>query len=260
MAKTSAERQRDYRLRHPERVKIQNNSEKAKARKKRWREKNPDHDRQYRLNNLERIRAYDRTEKRLRPKRAYSRSYYHANAEKLKGDCRRRNMTARAKALRKLRYLRNREKNIHRSREFYRAHCEEISIRNAAHFQKNRERIYAYRRAFFDKFPYTKLSVAYRAYISGKLKRYKVKKAYKTTKLLGCDMHWLVAWLEVQFRPGMTWENYGPAWHIDHIKPCKKFDLSDPRQQRLCFHWTNLQPLFAWENLSKGSRYVQESV
>jgi hypothetical protein len=53
----------------------------------------------------------------------------------------------------------------------------------------------------------------------------------------------------------MTWDNYGPVWHVDHKRPCASFDFSDPVQQRLCWHWTNLQPLFAAENLSKGDKW-----
>lgn len=61
--------------------------------------------------------------------------------------------------------------------------------------------------------------------------------------------------MEKKFKPGMTWENYGrDGWHIDHIRPCASFDLSDPRQQRECFHHTNLQPLWALENIRKGDR------
>ena len=62
----------------------------------------------------------------------------------------------------------------------------------------------------------------------------------------------LLPGLESKFRDGMTWENYGPFWHVDHIRPWASFDLSDPSQQKLCFHWTNLQPLLATENLAKG--------
>ncbi len=53
----------------------------------------------------------------------------------------------------------------------------------------------------------------------------------------------------------MTWENYGPVWHVDHIRPCAKFDLTDHDQQRACFHWTNLQPLFAKDNLQKNAKF-----
>ena len=59
--------------------------------------------------------------------------------------------------------------------------------------------------------------------------------------------------LEKSFKPGMTSKNHG-KWHIDHIKPCSSFDLTKPSEQRECFHYTNLQPLWASENLSKGNR------
>jgi hypothetical protein len=54
----------------------------------------------------------------------------------------------------------------------------------------------------------------------------------------------------------MTWENHGRyGWHIDHIRPCASFDLADPEQQRKCFHYTNLQPLWASENMRKGDKW-----
>lgn len=81
-------------------------------------------------------------------------------------------------------------------------------------------------------------------------------KSASTRELVGCTIPELRARLESKFRPGMTWENYGPVWHIDHIKPCAKFDLLDPAQQRLCFNYRNLQPLFAEENLRKGDKYA----
>jgi hypothetical protein len=52
----------------------------------------------------------------------------------------------------------------------------------------------------------------------------------------------------------MSWATYGfRGWHIDHIRPCAAFNLSDPEQQKVCFHFSNLQPLWAPENLSKGA-------
>lgn len=79
-------------------------------------------------------------------------------------------------------------------------------------------------------------------------------KASNTTALLGCSIDELRFHLERQFQPGMTWENHGPVWHIDHIKTCASFDLSNPEQQKQCFHYTNLQPLWAVENLKKQKR------
>jgi hypothetical protein len=57
---------------------------------------------------------------------------------------------------------------------------------------------------------------------------------------------------ENQFQEWMSWDNHG-EWHIDHIRPCASFDLTDPKQLKECFHYTNLQPLSARDNLSKNS-------
>ena len=63
----------------------------------------------------------------------------------------------------------------------------------------------------------------------------------------------LKIYLESLFQEGMTWDNYNfYGWHIDHIIPIASFDLSDPEQQKKCFHYTNLQPLWASDNLQKG--------
>ena len=80
-------------------------------------------------------------------------------------------------------------------------------------------------------------------------------KSAKTAVLLGCPWEQLRAHLEKQFLPGMTWQNYGKrGWEVDHIAPCARFDLSDPAQQRACFHYSNLQPLWRLDNQRKGAR------
>lgn len=79
-------------------------------------------------------------------------------------------------------------------------------------------------------------------------------KSAPTMTMTGCSVEQLRAWLESKFKFGMTWENRGHVWHIDHIVPCSAFDLSKPEQQRLCFHYTNLQPLYARVNLQKHDR------
>lgn len=81
-------------------------------------------------------------------------------------------------------------------------------------------------------------------------------KSAATLELLGCSLNVLKSHLEKQFQPGMTWENRGgkTGWQIDHKRPCASFDLTAPDQQRECFHYSNLQPLWAKDNLSKGSK------
>jgi hypothetical protein len=78
-----------------------------------------------------------------------------------------------------------------------------------------------------------------------------IRKTTGTEELVGCSANELKAHLESQFKPGMSWDNYG-KWHVDHIKPCASFDLTQEEEQRKCFHFTNLQPLWEYENLSKG--------
>lgn len=79
------------------------------------------------------------------------------------------------------------------------------------------------------------------------------KRSARTAQLVGCDIPLLMAWLAAKFQPGMNWNNYG-KWHIDHIKPCASFDLTDPKQQQACFHYSNLQPLWAADNIRKKAK------
>lgn len=83
------------------------------------------------------------------------------------------------------------------------------------------------------------------------------KKSKKSIELLGCDIETARKHIESQFAEGMSWENWKhEIWHIDHIIPCASFDLIDPKQQKKCFHYTNLQPLWAKDNLSKGAKII----
>lgn len=85
--------------------------------------------------------------------------------------------------------------------------------------------------------------------IKGKIKTKSAK------ELLGCDILYFRTYIEKQFLKGMSWDNHG-EWHIDHIKPCDSFDLSDIKQQKQCFHYTNLQPLWAKDNLKKSNKII----
>lgn len=81
--------------------------------------------------------------------------------------------------------------------------------------------------------------------------------AGKMQDLIGCSLVQLRLRLEAQFLPGMTWENRGYyGWHIDHIRPISSFDLRDPEERRKCFHYTNLQPLWASDNLCKSKKWL----
>lgn len=98
-----------------------------------------------------------------------------------------------------------------------------------------------------------KLAGYYRTRILQALKGKEKNK--KTVELLGCSIEEFKKYIEDKFKEGMNWENYGyRGWHIDHIIPCSKFNLSDINEQKNCFNYKNLQPLWAIENFKKGNR------
>jgi hypothetical protein len=101
------------------------------------------------------------------------------------------------------------------------------------------------------------MQLRHRIYLALKVKG--ISKSKRTMKLLGCTVEELWKHLESKFQPGMTKENYG-KWHVDHIRPCASFDLTDPEQQSICFHYTNLQPLWAKDNIRKGSKYENKTI
>lgn len=84
--------------------------------------------------------------------------------------------------------------------------------------------------------------------------RQKCRKSNSTLQLLGISLDGFKKHLESLFKPGMSWENRS-QWHLDHVRPCASFDLTDPEQQEKCFHYTNYQPLWWSDNLSKADKW-----
>lgn len=80
------------------------------------------------------------------------------------------------------------------------------------------------------------------------------QKESRTQEMLGCDYEYLRQHLERQFLRGMSWENRGSEWHIDHIIPLASAKTKE-EMMALC-HFTNLRPMWALENISKGAKQV----
>lgn len=118
---------------------------------------------------------------------------------------------------------------------------------------RDAERIYANQR-YAQSLP-LRLRAVLRTRLRKALKASANRRVDRAISLTGCTTEYLKTYLESHFTEGMTWSNYG-QWHIDHIRPCASFDLSDPEQQRQCFHYTNLQPLWAVENWSKADSFA----
>jgi hypothetical protein len=133
-----------------------------------------------------------------------------------------------------------REKNPNYSFE-YRKHHQEYSN----NYQKNRRK----------SDPTFKIIYNFRARLNGFLKKEKLNKNNSTYEMLGCTPLQLKEHLESKFTDNMSWENYGYyGWHIDHIIPLSSAK-NEEELKKLC-HYTNLQPLWCSDNLSKGSKIL----
>jgi len=184
---------------------------------------------------------------------------FHKQSEKPDG------LRSRCKVCRKEFYQNNREKINARVSKWQKNNREKKNANNRRWRKNNREKYRASQRKSHQRPEYKKKTNA------REKKRYRTDPVYRikrilssrlrsalngsiksasTMKLVGCSVQHVKDHLEKQFQPGMTWENHG-KWHVDHMMPCASFDLKDPEQQRRCFHWTNLQPLWGPENISK---------
>lgn len=149
----------------------------------------------------------------------------------------------------------NRERARAGARRWKKENPQRHSEINGRWSRKNKATIAAYLRKRRRESPQFKLAERARVRMNQVLDG--LKKAGHTEDLWGCSVAEFRAHIEAQFKPGMTWENHGPVWHIDHIRPCASFDLSDPAQQKACEHFSNQRPLWAFDNLSKGAKWEE---
>lgn len=106
--------------------------------------------------------------------------------------------------------------------------------------------------------PSAKLANRFRNLIN---KLVKNKKGKSAEELLGCTYDELELHLRAQFKEDMSWNNWNiSGWHIDHIKPLASFDLTNEEELKKAFHYTNLQPLWAIDNLKKGDKYNEQNI
>jgi hypothetical protein len=146
-------------------------------------------------------------------------------------------------------------RNPDKYREMIRSGQRKRNANARAWSRNNRKRITTRKKAQYQSDPNYRLRVTTGARIRKLLKGLSPK-ADRSMALLGC--HWTDGrrYIESMFRPGMTWQNHGRVWQIDHVRPASSFDLTNPEQQRQCFHYSNLQPLFGDENWTKKDRIL----
>ena len=191
----------------------------------------------------------------------YYKNYYKKNKERIL----KRN---------KLHRLKNKKSISNKRKEYYKLNKENLLncakvwrennkdkkiINDKIYYEENKEVINNKRTKYTREKRRSDLSFRIKGNLSNRI--YKaikgIHKSSSSLNFLGCSIEELKIHLEKQFREGMTWENYG-KWHIDHIKPCASFNLLLEEEQRKCFHYTNLQPLWAEDNLKKHKKIVDE--
>lgn len=178
-------------------------------------------------------------------------------------------------------YVAEHKEETRKSRKRYRSENEEaIRQRKKLDYQKNKAKRYASGRRWAEKNkdrlrkqrtdhmrekrrsdPQTNMRSLLRSRVAHAVRDQGARKHAKTMEMVGCSIHEFMDHIESLWLLGMNWQNRGRGrdkWHIDHIRPCASFDLTDPEQQKQCFHWSNMQPLWEIDNLSKGSKYENE--
>lgn len=215
---------------------------------KKYREKHKDKIRAYlmlwREKNRESIKAY---------KKANRERFYIKNKEWNKNN--------RDKLLnyKKRWYKKHRQEILNYHKEYYKNNKEVILLKMSKYAKSKRKKLTEYqseyrkRRELQDPIYLLRRRLRTRARIA--FTRKGLIKNDSFSVLLGCSYEEVRKYLEKQFLEGMSWENYG-KWHIDHIKPLKLFNLSLLEEQKKAFNYTNLQPLWAIDNLKKGIKYM----
>ncbi len=230
-------------------------NEKARARSKEKIKNENEQERKIRLEKARKHRAKQRDKRN-----AYRKKYYEENKEEVKA--RQKKYYENNKEY--CNGYRNRclEKDAEKRKSQERQWASNVDKEKKAEYMriwraKNAEHVRRYYRERFENNIMYRIRSLLANRLGHALRKRKAQKIDTTLDLLGCSISFLIEHLEKQFTDGMTWDNHG-KWHIDHIRPCASFDLLDEDQQRICFHFSNLQPLWASDNFSKSDRDYEE--
>ena len=156
-------------------------------------------------------------------------------------------------------YYAHKEQKLEYNKEFRKTHKEQILQWRQddynRHKSKREETKNIWRKNRYRNDPIFKMKICMSSRVRTALKQKKWLKWGKTQDYIGCTLQELKCHIEKQFIVGMYWHNYG-EWQIDHIIPVSS--AKTKRELLKLFHYTNLQPLWAKDNLIKGAKYAEE--
>ncbi len=218
---------------------LEKNKAYQKEYQKKYREKNKAYQnayqKKYREKNREKLK--EKNKKYYQENKDKKKEYYIKNKEKLKE-----------------KRKKNKEKLKERKKKYYEENREKINEKKRKFYQKNKGKITQQQNKYKKKKYHTdknyRLTCLLRARFRKALKAQRATKNSSVLKLSGLNVDDLKKWIESQFQEGMTWENI----HIDHMMPCASFDLTDEKNHAICFHYTNLKPEFATDNITFGAK------
>ena len=160
----------------------------------------------------------------------------------------------------------NKERDNERNRNYQKENADKVNTQKLIYRSKNRHKPRAWNKKYRDankakindklrerrrSDPMLRLKDAIRGSIRAYLGSKKTRRG-STFEIVGCTPDFLRGHLERQFKDGMTWENYGSHWHVDHRIPLASGNSAD--EIKGLSHWTNLQPLEALENIIKSDK------
>lgn len=191
----------------------------------------------------------------LKHRAAYKANYHAANREKLNRE-------------RQERYMRNRAAHLAKCKEWARENRDQLAAYKIAWNEANKAKLQEQAKA---RAPKVNAKLRHRRLtdvqfaILGRL-RTRMRKALfaqgairsaAAKVLIGCAPEEFRDRIESQFLPGMNWDNRSD-WHLDHKMPCASFDLTDSAQQKACFHYSNIRPIWGPDNMRKGAKILPE--
>lgn len=154
-------------------------------------------------------------------------------------------------------YMMKNRRKIKASQKKYREkNAALLVIKKRQYYINNKAKINAYHRHRLKTNVNYRMTANLRSRLWSALRSQNVKKTNRTMYLVGCSMEFLKGHLESNFTSGMSWDNYGRnGWSIDHIIPCAAFDLLNIKEQKKCFNYKNLRPMWEKDNFRKNSFY-----
>ena len=143
--------------------------------------------------------------------------------------------------------------SFRKNRNCYESKCKKCrSIEANEYREMNKEKVLKNNRESHKKRKETDPQYSITCTLRSRMNKVLVRPSKNKILLIGTTKKILMEWLEFNLQcDNLTWDGRGDVWHIDHVIPCNKFDLTNQNEQKICMNWTNLKPMLAHKNIAK---------